>query len=161
MKRQDQKEFTTIWMIKSTWYDRRWILSLQTKIRTRPYDDNLSLHVSLYVCKTMFRLCKNWNKSPDLVLYLITLKWSYANNLQVFQHLNIHIWVYNRLSPYNLLRLICFISPKRSSESVFFFSVCVYCDGISLYDGVMAFSSTFLRFSSCISFAVSFWVIFF
>jgi len=111
-------------MIKSTWYDRRWILSLQTKIRTRPYDDNLSLHVSFYVCKTMFRLCKNWNKSPDLVLYLITLKWSYANNLQVFQHLNIHMWVYNRLSPYNLLRLICFISPKRSSESVFFF-LCV------------------------------------
>lgn len=109
----------------------------------------LTTIISLCMCPFMSaKLCLGYvriEKSPDLVLYLITLKWSYASSPHVFQHLNIHMWVYNCLSPYNLLRLICFISPERSSESDFFFTVCVYCDGINLYDGVTAFLLLFFE----------------
>ena len=124
----------------------------------------LTTIISLCMCPFMSaKLCLGYvriEKSPDLVLYLITLKWSYASSPHVFQHLNIHMWVYNCLSPYNLLRLICFISPKPSSESDFF-SLCVsiVMESVCMMAWRRFFSFFFWRFSSCISFAVSFWVI--
>ena len=71
---------------------------------------------------------------------------------------HIYVWVWSCLSRFNLLGLMCFINPKRSSE--IFFSLFVYCAGINLHNGVMNFPLHFLSvpfaFRSQLSFGIMF-----